>query len=122
MKFVLNTYKDNKYLRKDVHQAIIDKDPIIFIVPEEIKTNNVFEFIGYTDEMMKSFYVLDKFDTARSFAYLVTFPNIKFKKIMIVAPNFNEDDAKIMIKNINRMFIDLNNKKQKFKFTIKKKK
>lgn len=102
MKISLNLYQDISYTSEIVRNAVYNKDPLIFIVPESYKNNNVFNFIKETEEMQKSICVLDDCNVTRALAYLISFPDIRTRHVVFSSP-------KDMMKQSKRMIVELNN-------------
>lgn len=102
MKITLNLYDNEQLPPQVVKQRIIDKDPIIFIIPRGM-ANAIFSTVNIADEFQKSMYILESFNIARAFSYLYSFVNILDKQIMIMAPKYRANEAKALAVNIYRL-------------------
>lgn len=102
MKLTLNLYDNGNLPIDAIKQRIIDKDPIIFIIPRGM-AGAIFPAVNAADEFKKSMYILESFNIARAFSYLFSFVNILDKRIMIMAPKHRDEEAKSLAVNIYRL-------------------
>lgn len=85
-KFTLSLHDKNKMDEEIIKKNIFAKNPIIFVVTSETH-ESIYQIVNMSENYRKNILVLDKFDLARSFAYLHSFIDLNRRNILLVAPS-----------------------------------
>lgn len=86
MKLTVNLYSGKKYSLEEVKKQVEDKNPVVFIVPNE-SNESVFSMMNISNSLKKYICVANSFDAPKVVAYLVSFKDLSKLNVLLMAPS-----------------------------------
>lgn len=119
MNMTLNLYSGKKYYFEEVQQQLLDKDPVVFIIPENESIDSVYTMLNISRDLNKYICVSNGYQSSRVVAFLASFRDANKRKILVMAPN-NSKQASITFTNNVLSCLSRINKTRSIKIRQKK--
>lgn len=95
MKLTLNVLKQEEKISRDlIQKRIINKDPVIFIIPIENHNRNLYSTMEITEDFNKFTYILDDYSLIKIAAFLFSFHDLEKKNVLVVSSDDKFDQTK----------------------------
>lgn len=107
IKMTLNLYSGRRYNTQEVQMQVLNKDPVIFIVPNEVN-DSVYSILNISKDLRKYICLASSFNVAKVVSFLVSFKDGNNRRVLIMAPQPTKDDAisfsRDVLGHVNRIF------------------
>lgn len=104
MSFSLNLYTNKKYDYLTVRNFLREKDPVIFILPQQ-PYDAIYHILNISDDLRKYLCLTQGFNISKATAFCASFDRIPYRRILVMSPYQGKEQAirftKQLIKNLN---------------------
>ena len=92
MKMTVNLYTHEKCPLSAIQRQIINKDPIICVIPRgDNIPDSVYTMLNTSEIYRKYVCVMNRFDIGRASMFLASFPNHSSLKVLMVIPEYKKN-------------------------------